>query len=168
MQAQATPTKNQLHRFRNVAVVVVVFIVGILIGAAGSGGSSVETSTQAVVSTQVSSLVSTTTITVTRLRAGAVLVNYSGSGNGNSPPFTATTSSVSVVVQVMSNATALSGVAWYIFPVNQQLYVANGEVNGQTGSFNFTGYGLKPGSTYYVTIVSANANWQITVDELKG
>jgi hypothetical protein len=94
-------------------------------------------------------------------------VNYDGSGNANSPPFTATTATVKVSMNVSSSASQLSGVAWYVYPVGSQVYVAQGEVNAQTGKSTSFGYGLTPGQNYYVAVLSANANWQIIVQPVQ-
>lgn len=181
-----TPAGKPSHRFRNAAAILVVFIIGILLGAAGSSGTKVGTSTATTtstqtstlvstttwagtstvttVSTQASTLVSTTTATVTRLRAGAVLVNYSGSGTANSPPFTATTSMANVTLEVSSSNPSLSTVGWFVYPTSSPIAVSLGEVSGKVGTFDFYAYNLTPGATYYVSVLSANANWQITVN----
>lgn len=156
-----------------VALVIVALIVGAVIGAAGAGGGSTTRTVTSTVTGQVGAgstqQAVTSTVTVTSLRAGAALVNYSGSGNGNSQPFTASTSTVSIVVKVTvtSSNPSLGHLSWFIYPTASTAgYVATGSVNGQSGPSTFTGYNLAPGTTYYVMVLSANANWQIVVQPM--
>jgi hypothetical protein len=151
-----------------IAIALVALVVGAGIGYGASNGGSSAAQQTVTKTTTLGASVSTTTVisTVTSLREGAALVTYSGSGDGSSSAFTATTSSVYIKTQVTTSDPSLSLVSWYIYPVGSAVYAANGDVNGQSGSFNFTGYGLTVGSDYYVMVISANANWQITVTGL--
>ena len=169
-----------MKTFVAIGVAIVALIIGAGIGAAATSGGSFrsdgdknnypdggqprfsgEYAAQAstVTVTKTTSVVST----VTSLSAGTALVNYNGSGNANSPPFTATTSTIKVSMNVSSSAVSYSGVSWYVYPVGSQVYVAQGDVNAQTGQSSSFGYGLTPGQNYYVAVFSANANWQIVV-----
>ncbi len=169
-----------MKTFVAIGVAIVALIIGAGIGAAAtSGGSSGQTATRTVTQTvgsqgsQASTAAQASTVTVTKttsvvstvtsLSAGTALVNYNGSGNANSPPFTATTSTIKVSMNVSSSAVSYSGVSWYVYPVGSQVYVAQGDVNAQTGQSSSFGYGLTPGQNYYVAVLSANANWQIIV-----
>ena len=150
-----------------IAAVLVVFVVGIALGALVTSGSksgnavtvlSMETTTLRLTT------ISITTVTVTNLREGAVLVNYSGSGDANSPPFTATSSTANVTLEISSGTPSYSAVAWYLYPTNSSLYTSTGEANGKVGTFDFYAYGLVPGATYYLSVLSANADWQAVVN----
>lgn len=109
----------------------------------------------------------TRTVTVSSLRfSPTALVNYTGSGDGSSPPFTATSAIVNVQASTTptSKDITLSNVAWYIYLTNDTVsYVATGMVSGQSGTMNFTGYGLSPGGTYFLKVISANTKWNIVI-----
>ena len=150
-----------------IAVVLVVFVAGISLGAlvvtGTKSGNSVTISSTKTTTLRVTTVL-VTTATVTDLREGAVLVNYSGSGNANSQPFTATSPTANVTLEVSSDTPSYSAVAWYLYPTNSSSYASMGEANGKIGTFDFYAYGLVPGVTYYLSVLSANADWQVIVN----
>lgn len=122
---------------------------------------------QTVTSSQITTVIQTQTYTPTQLRSGNILLNYSGSGDANSPQFTATTSTVKVILKVIPQADLqFVGVSWYIKEVGTQGSVTHGDMDNQAGTFEQYGYGLREGMTYNVYVISANASWEIIVEEV--
>jgi hypothetical protein len=112
----------------------------------------------------------TSTVTTKSLSAGTALLSYSGSGNANSPPFTATTSTVKVSMNVTSTSgnPALSATSLYVYPTGgNSNFVTQVEASGQVGSSSFFGYNFTLGQSYFVKVVSQNANWQIIVQPMQ-
>jgi hypothetical protein len=146
-----------------VAMILAVFIIGVGVGATSFTGGSAKRTT------------STTTVTVSGSLSvsgvcGAVLLNFSGTGDADSQPFTASQNPGEVTVAIASTAANQSGsVKWYIYPTSVASghgstgYVASGDVNGQSGSSNTFVYTVAPTASYYASVVSANADWQIIV-----
>jgi hypothetical protein len=146
------------------SMILVVFIIGVGVGAPSFTGGSVKRRTT-----------STTTVTLSGRASvsgvcGPVLLNFSRTGDADSQPFTSSQSAGEVTVAIASTAAnQSSSVKWYIYPASvasgygSSGYVASGDVNGQSGSSNTFVYTLAPTASYYTSIVSANADWQIIV-----
>ena len=100
---------------------------------------------------------------------GVLLLNYSGSGGGQSQPFKATTTTVNIKLHIAiagvsgqklsPNAT----VAWFIYPVGAQTTPVASGAESAPGDFEQQGLGLVPGQSYYLSVISANADWDLLV-----
>lgn len=142
-----------------------LLLVGLVVGLAiGLSVFQPPPNQVTVTTTQLTTMTSTSVLTKTKLGMGAFLANFSGSGEANSQPFTATSSMANITLTVSSTTPQESAVAWFIYPVSSSVYTATGSVNGVLGTSSSYAYGLASGEEYYVSVISANANWRVVVN----
>jgi hypothetical protein len=114
-------------------------------------------------------MTSTTTVvsTVYPAVSGTVLVRDRGSGDKETQPFTLEATS-DLKIKITINARAnLRYVAlwWYLYGVGEDIFYKRGSVDEEQGTFEFYAAAIPPGN-WYIRIVSANCNWELTVEKV--
>ena len=140
--------------------------------------SEIVTSTQTIeitkTSISTSTLTKTSTTTLTEFvtieitvypTGGELLMSDKGSGEKNTKPFTLNeTSDLRIVVKIWGNP-EWALLHWFLYPVGSDLYFDDGEVDRDTGTFEFYVYQV-PAGNYYLHIVPANVKYEISVYKL--
>ena len=143
--------------------------------------TTTTTSIQTVLRTFTQTLTQTfrTTDTVTRTTTqtalttvypaerGSVLVTDRGSGDKDTRPFTLeTVSDLKITIRIIARADLrFVGLTWYLYNVDIDRWIRHGEVDEDQGVFEF--YAARvPAGNWYVRIISANCNWEITVENV--
>jgi hypothetical protein len=117
--------------------------------------------------TQTATVTTTALTTVYPAQSGTVLVTDRGSGNKDTRPFTLETASdLKITIRIMARADLrYVSLAWYLYNVDLGRWIKNGEVNNEQGVFEF--YAARvPAGNWYVKVISANCNWEITVEKV--
>jgi hypothetical protein len=111
----------------------------------------------------------TTTVatTVYPAESGDILVTDKGSGNKDTKPFTLDKpSDLKITVRVTARGDLrYVSLAWYLYNVDAGKWIRNGEVNGEEGVFEFYATNI-PSGNWYVKILAANCNWELTVEKV--
>jgi hypothetical protein len=105
--------------------------------------------------------------TVYPAQSGTVLITDRGSGNKETRPFTLETASdLKITIGIMARADLrYVSLSWYLYNVDLGRWIKNGEVNNEQGVFEFYAARI-PAGNWYVKIISANCNWEITVEKV--
>ncbi len=96
-----------------------------------------------------------------------MLVTDRGSGDKDTRPFTLESASdLKITIRIIARADLrYVGLYWYLFNVDLERWLKNGQVDGEQGVFTF--YAARvPAGNWYIRIISANCNWEITVEKV--
>jgi hypothetical protein len=117
--------------------------------------------------TQTATVTTTALTTVYPAQSGTVLLTDRGSGNKDARPFTLETASdLKITIRITARADLrYVGLSWYLYNVDLGRWIKNGEVNEEQGVFEFYAARI-PAGNWYVKILSANCNWEITVEKV--
>ena len=115
----------------------------------------------------VTKTVTTAMTTVYPAERGSVLVTDSGSGDKDTRPFTLeTVSDLKITVRIRARADLQwVGLSWYLYNVEEDLWIRHGEVDEEEGVFEFY-VARVPAGNWYIRILAANCNWEITVEKV--
>jgi hypothetical protein len=105
--------------------------------------------------------------TVYPAQSGTVLITDRGSGTKDTRPFTLETASdIKITIRIRATADLqYVTLAWFLYNVDLERWIKNGQVNREQGVFEF--YATRvPAGNWYVKIISANCNWEITVEKV--
>jgi hypothetical protein len=119
------------------------------------------------VATKTVTTVTTAMTTVYPAERGSVLVTDRGSGDKDTRPFTLeTVSDLKITVRIRARADLQwVGLSWYLYNVEEDLWIRHGEVDEEEGVFEFY-VARVPAGNWYIRILAANCNWEITVEKV--
>jgi len=119
------------------------------------------------VATKTVTTVTTAMTTVYPAERGNVLVTDRGSGDKDTRPFTLeTVSDLKITVRIRARADLqYVSLSWYLYNVEEGRWIRNGEVDEEEGVFEFY-VARVPAGNWYVRILAANCNWEITVEKV--
>jgi cytoskeletal protein RodZ len=117
--------------------------------------------------TQTTTTTRTAYTTVYPAESGDILVTDRGSGNKDTSPFTLDApSDLKITIRITARANLrYVGLSWYLYNVDLERWIKNGGVNEEQGVFEFYAARI-PAGNWYVRILSANCNWEITVEKV--
>jgi hypothetical protein len=118
-------------------------------------------------------LTRTVTVTTTALttvypaQSGTVLVTDRGSGRKETRPFTLETpSDLKLTIRITARANLqYVSLSWYLYEVGSEVYFKTGSIKEEQGVFEFYAARI-PAGNWYVEILAANCNWEITVEKV--
>jgi hypothetical protein len=117
--------------------------------------------------TQTATVTMTALTTVYPVWSGTILVTDRGSGTKDTRPFTLETASdIKITIRIRATADLrYVSLSWYLYNVDLERWIKNGAINNEQGVFEF--YAARvPAGNWYVKILSANCNWEITVEKV--
>jgi hypothetical protein len=132
-----------------------------------------ETLTSTTTYRTTQTLTQTTTVTTTALttvypaQSGTVLVTDRGSGRKETRPFTLETpSDLKITTRITARANLqYVSLSWYLYEVGFEVYFKTGSIREEQGVFEFYAARI-PAGNWYVEILAANCNWEITVEKV--
>jgi hypothetical protein len=117
--------------------------------------------------TQTATVTTTTLTTVYPAQSGTVLITDRGSGRKETRPFTLETPSdlkLTISITARANLQYVS-LSWYLHEVGSEVYFKTGSIREEQGVFEFYAARI-PAGNWYVEILAANCNWEITVEKV--
>ncbi len=117
--------------------------------------------------TQTATVTKTALTTVYPAQSGTVLVTDRGSGRKETRPFTLETlSDLKITIRVTARANLqYVSLSWYLYEVGSEFYFKTGSIREEQGVFEFYAARI-PAGDWYVEILAANCNWEITVEKV--
>ncbi|MEM0348939.1 MAG: hypothetical protein QXD24_01970 [Candidatus Caldarchaeum sp.] len=131
--------------------------------------TSATTSVSTVKTTATITTTSTTTMlsTVYPAASGTILVRDRGNGDKDTPPFTLEAASdLKIKITISARADLrYVGLSWYLHKVGETVSYKMGEIDEEQGVFEFYAAAI-PRGNWYIRVISANCNWEITVEKV--
>jgi len=129
--------------------------------------------TLTLTTTKTTTLVSPSFLTITLTKGiypgetKTVLVTDSGSGNKETRPFTLNeTSDLKITVKIYPTGDVKYILySWYLYILEIGKWIKQGDINQESGTFEFYAARIPPGN-YYVKVISANCKWEIRVEKV--
>jgi hypothetical protein len=117
--------------------------------------------------TQTATVTTTALTTVYPAQSGTVLITDRGSGRKETRPFTLETpSDLKLTIRITARANLqYVSLSWYLHEVGSEVYFKTGSIREEQGVFEFYAARI-PAGNWYVEILAANCNWEITVEKL--
>jgi len=117
--------------------------------------------------TQTATVTTTALTTVYPAQSGTVLITDRGSGTKDTRPFTLETpSDLKITIRIRATADLqFVGLRWFLYNVDLERWIKNGMVDKEEGVFEFYAARIPTGN-WYVKVISANCNWEITVEKV--
>ncbi|MEM2651083.1 MAG: hypothetical protein QXU87_03270 [Candidatus Caldarchaeum sp.] len=124
--------------------------------------STIRTTTTSTATTYV-----TYVTTVYPAERGTVLVSDRGSGDKETRPFTLdSTADLRLKLRLTARADLrYVGLSWYLYQVGATRYFKSGSIDEEQGVFEFYLAAI-PAGNWYVKILAANCNWELTVEKV--